>query len=130
MGRRSRARALAVWVNGEHVADWHVPSRGDVELQYDEQWVKADHGRPLSLSLPFTIDNAPIKGEKVPYYFDNLLPDSEPLRQRIQSRYNTKTRDPFALLGAVGRECVGAVQLLPPGDTPIGFDSIQAVPLT
>lgn len=107
-----------------------MPSRGDVELQYRESWVAAPHGRPLSLSLPFTLDNAPIKGDRVRHYFDNLLPDSEPIRQRIQARYKTPSRDPFALLAAVGRDCVGAVQLLPPDAVPAGFDSIQAVPLT
>lgn len=107
-----------------------MPSRGDMELQYTESWVAAPHGRPLSLSLPFTLDNAPIKGDRVRHYFDNLLPDSEPIRQRIQARYQTPSRDPFALLAAVGRDCVGAVQLLPPDTVPAGFDSIQAVPLT
>lgn len=119
-----------MWVNGEHAADWKVPARGEVELQYNDRWIQAAHGRPLSISLPFTIDNAPIKGEKVRYYFDNLLPDSEPLRQRIQKRYKTSSRDPFALLAAVGRECAGAVQLLPLGIAPTGFDRIEGVALS
>ncbi|MGQ0547951.1 MAG: type II toxin-antitoxin system HipA family toxin [Betaproteobacteria bacterium] len=121
---------MSVWINGEHAADWRVPSRGEVELQYTEAWVAAPHGRPLSLSLPLTLDNAPIRGDKVRYYFDNLLPDSESIRQRIQSRYKTQSRDPFALLAAVGRDCVGAVQLLPAGIRPADFDRIQAVPLS
>ena len=118
MGRKPRTEALAVWINGVHAADWRVPARGDVELQYQRPWVDAPDGRALSLSLPFTLDNAPIKGNNVRSYFDNLLPDSEPIRQRIQSRYHTKSREPFELLAAVGRDCVGAVQLLPQGDEP------------
>lgn len=129
-GRPSRAGALCVWVNGEHVADWTVPGRGETQLQYTERWVAAPHGRPLSLSLPFTLDNAPIKGDRVRHYFDNLLPDSEPIRQRIQARFRTSARDPFALLAAVGRDCVGAVQLLPPGEAPAGFERIEAVALS
>jgi len=130
VGRKSRADALAVWINGVHAADWRVPARGDVELQYQQTWVEAPDGRALSLSLPFTLDNAPIKGNKVRCYFDNLLPDSEPIRQRIQSRYHTKSRDPFELLAAIGRDCVGAVQLLPQGTEPKDVFTIAAQPLT
>ena len=130
MGRKSRARALGVWVNGLHAADWRLPLRGDVELQYQRTWVDAPDGRALSISLPFTLDNAPIKGENVRCYFDNLLPDSEPIRQRIKTRYHTKSRDPFDLLAAVGRDCVGAVQLLPDGEQPKDVHTIAAQPLT
>jgi serine/threonine-protein kinase HipA len=130
VGRKPRARALAVWVNGVHAADWRVPARGEVELQYRRPWVDAPDGRALSLSLPFTLDNAPIKGEGVRCYFDNLLPDSEPMRRRIQSRYHTKSRDPFELLAALGRECVGAVQLLPEGEEPKNAYTIASQPLT
>ena len=128
--RASRPRSLAVYANGEHVADWSVPSRGEMELQYTRAWMQAPHGRPLSLSLPFNLDNAPLRGDPVRNYFDNLLPDSEPIRQRIQQRHGTESRDPFALLAAIGRDCVGADQLLAPGDAPAGFDTIEARPLS
>lgn len=130
MGRKSRARALSVWMNGFHVANWRVPVRGEMELRYTPDWTRSRDGRPLSLSLPFTLDNAPIAGDRVRYYFDNLLPDSEPIRQRIQSRHHTKTRDPFDLLAAIGRECVGAVQLLDEGAEPKDAHAISAEPLT
>lgn len=130
MGRKPRARALSLWVNGTHAADWTVPARGEVELQYTPSWVNSPGGRALSLSLPFTLDNSPLKGDAVRFYFDNLLPDSEPIRRRIQSRYHTRSRDPFELLAAIGRECVGAVQLLPAGEKPKDVHKITAVPLT
>jgi serine/threonine-protein kinase HipA len=130
VGRKSRAQALAVWINGVHAADWRVPGRGEVELQYRREWVESPEGRALSLSLPFTLDNAPIRGNNVRCYFDNLLPDSEAMRQRIQSRYRTESREPFELLAAVGRDCVGAVQLLPEGEQPEGAFKIAAQPLT
>jgi len=34
--------------------------------------------------LPIDLDGLPVKGEKVGFYFDNLLPDSEAIRRRIQ----------------------------------------------
>ena len=84
MGRESRTRALSVWINGQLAAEWRIPARGDAQFQYDPNWVGSAQGRPLSLSLPFSLDNALIKGAPVDYYFDNLRPDSEPIQKRIQ----------------------------------------------
>jgi serine/threonine-protein kinase HipA len=86
--------------------------------------MKAPERRVLSLSLPFTPDNVPHTGKVVANFFDNLLPDSDAIRRRIKARFNTPTTEAFDLLTAVGRECVGAVQLLPEGETSSGFDKI------
>jgi serine/threonine-protein kinase HipA len=76
------------------------------------------------------LDRTPLKGEKVGFFFDNLLPDSESIRRRIQSRFRTPSEDAFDLLEAVGRDCVGAIQLLPESNSPEGVSEIQASPLT
>jgi serine/threonine-protein kinase HipA len=130
MGRRSRARALALWINGQRAGEWLIPSRGEPLLKYELAWTQSKEGRPLSLSLPFTLDNAPIKGRPVDLYFDNLLPDSDPIRQRLQARFKTDSRNAFDLLTAIGRDCVGAVQLLQPEDEPPDIEQILATPLT
>jgi serine/threonine-protein kinase HipA len=51
-------------------------------------------------------------------YFDNLLPDSERIRRRIALRYQTGGTAPFELLARIGRDCVGAIQMLPPDEEP------------
>ncbi|KQT14296.1 type II toxin-antitoxin system HipA family toxin [Ramlibacter sp. Leaf400] len=130
MGRRSHARALSVWANGVRVATWRIPARGDMELQYDEAWRESEWVRPLSLSLPFGVDNAPLRGQVVQNYFDNLLPDSTDMRKRVAGRFKTGSTDPFDLLSAIGRDCVGAVQLLPLEDSPKGFDRIRGTPMS
>jgi serine/threonine-protein kinase HipA len=129
MGRPSYSRTLTIWMNGRRVGRWTLPRTGPPELAYDPAWVASAEGRPLSLSLPFNLDGLPITGEKVGFYFDNLLPESEALRRRIRSRFRTPSGDPFDLLAAVGRDCVGAVQLLPEGDEPEGVFEIRAEPL-
>lgn len=129
MGRKSRARALSVWVNGYRAGEWRIPSRGDMEFQYEPAWVESEEGRPLSLSLPMSLDNASIKGGPVEYYFDNLLPDHDPIRQRIQRQFRTASRSSFDLLAAIGRDCVGAVQLLPVDHERPDIRAIDAVPL-
>lgn len=130
MGRPSQSRALDLWANGMYVGKWTIPKNGPMELSYDEAWAASPEGRPLSLSLPFTLDELTVKGERVGNYFDNLLPDSEPIRRRIASRYETRGRDPFELLAAIGRDCVGAVQLLPVGDKPIDVFEIRTKALS
>ncbi len=68
--------ALAARI-GLRVGRWTIPARGEIELRYDADWVGLDAGRPLSLSLPFNLQNLPLRGERVTNYFDNLLPDSD-----------------------------------------------------
>jgi serine/threonine-protein kinase HipA len=130
MGRKSHSRSLAIWANGVRVGLWTLPARGDATLQYDPQWVTSDAGRPLSLSLPFNLDNRPLKGPAVAHYFDNLLPDSDQIRKRVAERFHTGSTDPFDLLQAIGRDCVGAVQLLTEDEEPEGADRVQAQPLS
>lgn len=112
------------------VATWRIPARGDTELQYDPAWRESEVGRPLSLSLPFGVGNSPLKGQAVENYFDNLLPDSTDLRKRAAARFKAESTEPFDLLAAIGRDCVGAVQVLSLEDAPDGFDRIQGAPIS
>ena len=129
MGRRSHSQTLGLWSNGERVGRWTIPARGSMELQYEATWVRSPLGRPLSLSLPFTPLNAPIKGDAVEHYFDNLLPDSNAIRKRIATRFKTGSMGAFDLLRAIGRDCVGAIQLLDESDVPSAIDHVEAVPV-
>lgn len=129
MGRPSHTRALGIWMNGVRVGTWHFKN-GKSELTYDRDWVSSEAGRPLSLSLPMPMDDISLKGDAVGNYFDNLLPDSQPIRQRLHSRFVTKSEGAFDLLTAIGRDCVGAVQLLPIDQPPPDIKTIDAKPLT
>lgn len=86
MAKRSAPRCLSLWANGIRVGEWQVSARGSDVLTYDPAWIAAPEGRPLSLSLPFTLDNAPLRCDAVYNYFDNLLPDSDAIRRRVQAR--------------------------------------------
>ena len=115
--------ALWVWMNGERVGTWTV-TRGAHTLQYEQGWIESSRGRPLSLSLPFTADRT-IRGEKVSSYFENLLPDDDRIRERVRGRFKLAGIDAVDLLTAIGRDCVGAIQLLPPDRPPEGFDRVE-----
>lgn len=124
-----RFTQLGVWMNGERVGVWTQPRAGAPSFQYDLAWGSAPAGRVLSLSLPFTPGNTAHRGATVTHFFDNMLPDSEGIRARLQTKFGTYSAGTFDLLAAVGRDCVGAVQLLPDDETPAGFDRVEGEPL-
>jgi serine/threonine-protein kinase HipA len=127
LARRSHSQTLALWANGERVGRWTSPARGDMELQYDPAWRVSATGRPLSLSLPFNFNNEPLKGDAVANYFEGLLPDSDAIRRRTAARFKTGSIAAFDLLAAIGRDCVGALQLLPEGQEPAGNQHVEGV---
>lgn len=120
--------ALNAWMNGELVGTWSV-DRGTHSFVYDASWLASPKLRSLSLSLPITASRE-IRGDAVAHYFDNLLPDSDRIRGRLSRRFGTKGTDAFSLLEAIGRDCVGAVQLLPQGTEPVGWNRIDCEPLS
>lgn len=115
-------------MNGRGVAVWSMLRTGTPVLRYHEAWAQSDEGRALSLSLPFTV-GLEHRGDAVTNYFDNLLPDSTEIRRRLRRRFHARSEEAFDLLSAIGRDCVGAVQLLPPGAEPEGWDRVEAEPL-
>ncbi|CUR66988.1 type II toxin-antitoxin system HipA family toxin [Achromobacter xylosoxidans] len=130
MGRRSHTQSLHLWMNGVMVGTWSVqPRAGDI-LQYADAWVSADQGRPLSLSLPFTPGNPPHRGVAVRTYFENLLPDSRQIRERVARRFHATATDAFTLLAEVGRDCAGALQVLPDATPPQDARVLNATPLS
>lgn len=128
MGRKSHQRVLALWMNGTRVAYWTISPNGHDQLRYDEDWLKSERQRPLSLSLP--LQTGVIRSAAVGAYFDNLLPDSDPIRKRLQARFGTATRGAFDLLEAIGQDCVGAAQLMPLGSEPTDYRKTEATLLT
>lgn len=117
MGRRSTTQKLNIWMNGIPVGYWETTRYGE-RLGYFDEWLADEQARPLSLSLPFLPGNARYQGQIVANYFDNLLPDNEAIRRRLAQRHQAGGTDAFHLLAKLGRDCVGAIQLLPEDETP------------
>jgi len=63
-------------------------------------------------------------------FFYNLLPDSEIIRQRIQRRFGTANQQAFNLLSEIGRDCVGALQIVPEGYDPETVSKIECEQLS
>ncbi len=121
---------LDVWMNGEHVGTWFWTRTGTAGFRYSDTWLRSEHMRPLSLSLPIPAGRPEIQGRAVEHWFDNLLPDSERIRERLRRRFRSPSAGAADLLAAIGRDCAGAVQLLPAGSPPPKVDQIESQPLT
>jgi serine/threonine-protein kinase HipA len=115
-------------MNGELVGEWTTLRTGTPLFRYTTTWSQSPHARALSLSMPITAD-LEVRGTLVDNYFDNLLPDNPAIRRRIRERFGTRSTQAFDLLEAIGRDCVGAVQLLPIHQEPINSNRVQATRL-
>lgn len=115
MAKSTKRQSIGLWMNGLHVGEWQVSARGVHTLAYAQAWRDSPYARPISLSLPIEEDH---HGPVVERYFDNLLPDNKAIRSRLQEKFGASSDSAFDLLAEVGRDCVGALQLLPAGETP------------
>src|SRR5262249_378496 len=88
-------------------------------------WVSSSAARAISLSLPLRPSREPFRSG-VEGFFDNLLPDNRQIRERIQRRFHTTSASAFDLLQEIGRDCVGALQLLPEDESPVSVKRIAA----
>jgi len=122
--------SLGIWMNGLRVGTWTQTRQGSHQFEYHDAWINSPAARVLSLSLPFTPGNTARKGTVVENYFDNLLPDSEAIRRRLRARFATDSASAFDLLSAIGRDCVGAVQLLPNDAVPGEVRKVESEPLS
>ncbi len=129
MGRKSKRKRLVVWMNGERVGVWSILPSNIHEFRYDTSWLDFSEVRPLSLSMPIINAEYAYTGPVVEAFFENLLPDSVDIRRRLQRRFSVQTDSAFDLLAEIGRDCVGAIQLLPEGKSPQDIRTISAEPL-
>ncbi len=116
MARRGKYAPLQVFLNGRLTGRLHKKSSGAIDFRYDPSWLAWENSMPVSLSLPLRED-AHI-GAAVTAVFENLLPDSLPIRNRIAERVHAEGTDAYSLLSVVGRDCVGALQFLPEDEDP------------
>lgn len=123
MGRKRQGAELFVYMNGERVGVLSQSANCRLGFRYEATWLSSDAGRPLSLSMPL-VEQA-YSGDVVENYFDNLLPDSQSIRNRIQKRFKAKSNKGFDLLWHIGRDCVGALQLFPEA-TSVDVKQIEA----
>src|SRR5215468_9225421 len=98
---RSRVRIpLKVYLNGRLVGTLRRESGGAIDFAYEMSWLQWRDAFPVSFSLPLREDR--YIGAPVVAVFDNLLPDSEPIRRRVAERVGAGGIDAYSMLAALG----------------------------
>jgi serine/threonine-protein kinase HipA len=114
MPRRRQHMPLRVLLNNRPVGNLLKEPGGAVSFRYDDTWLSRDDAIPVSLSLPLREDA--YRGQRVLAVFENLLPDSPDLRERVAEKVGANGTDAYSLLSQIGRDCVGALQFVPEAD--------------
>ncbi|MBL1438223.1 MAG: type II toxin-antitoxin system HipA family toxin [Rhodobacteraceae bacterium] len=114
MGRKRSYTPLNIFIGSRLVGQLVRASTGAVSFAYDQSWLDWEHSFPISLSLPLRADR--YIGPPVIAYFDNLLPDNDQIRTRLAGRVGAAGTDAYSLLSIIGRDCIGALQILPVGE--------------
>jgi len=127
VARPRKRLPLTVFLNGRLVGHLKKETSGAIDFQYDPAWLHWEHTFPISLSLPLREDR--YIGDGVVAVLDNLLPDNAEIRRRVAARVSAEGADAYALLAAIGRDCVGALQFLPDGATPGPAGRIEGLPI-
>jgi serine/threonine-protein kinase HipA len=125
---RGRYEPLNVFLNSRLVGQLRRETSGAISFRYDRSWLEWDFVLPISLSLP--LREQAYSGAPVISVFDNLLPDNDDLRRRIAARTLAEGTDAYSLLGAIGRDCVGALQFLPHDVEPGPAGAVEGDPVS
>ena len=102
MARRKTGIALSIFLNSRLVGRLDRAASGAISFRYDVSWLAWESALPVSLSLPLRENK--LTGAAVTAYFDNLLPDNEPIRRQIADRVHAEGYDAASLLAAIGRD--------------------------
>lgn len=109
------AGVLQVWWDGELVGRLTQDRGGDLGFAYDADWVRRPEARAPSASLPKREQRHGRRACRP--FFAGLLPD-EGQREAAARALGVSPGNDFALLEGLGGEVAGALQLLPPGESP------------
>lgn len=120
-------RVLNILMNGILIGKLEKNTKNGLTFAYDPQWLATPGARPISLSLPLV--NQLFLGDVVYNFFDNLLPDNPQIRARIQAKFHVATNQPFDLLANIGKDCVGAIQIIE-GEIPSFKKKLNSEPLS
>src|SRR5579862_2979851 len=123
---KNNPHILNILMNGIRIGALEKTAKSGLTFEYNEQWLNTPGARPISLSLPLL--NRLFSGDIVYNYFDNLLPDNSQIRARIQAKFHVTTNQPFDLLASIGKDCVGAIQVID-GKMPAFNHIINSEPL-
>jgi serine/threonine-protein kinase HipA len=107
---------LAIWLYGTKVATVEQERRR-MRLQYTPQAIQAFPAGAPALSLQLGVTRERFPNGVVRSFLDGLLPEDD-ARRLIAQGFGLRADDTFALAGALGRDCAGALVIQPDDDEP------------
>lgn len=108
-------RALDIWWDWRLVGQLTQNQHGELGFAYAPDWLQNEDAPPLSASLPKRAE--PFTRRECRPFFGGLLPE-EGQRDAVAQALGVSRGNDFALLDRLGGDVAGALQLLPPGETP------------
>jgi serine/threonine-protein kinase HipA len=112
------AEQLVAWLYGTPIAELTAGPRNRIRLEWRAEGIdRWGLGSPvLSVGLPIGAATGPRDSAGLDF-FENLLPEG-PALARMAALAEVSQLDTFGILRAFGRDCAGAIMVLPDGDRP------------
>lgn len=109
---------LSVWLDDVHVATLDEPRSRQLRVIYTDDAVRryGVGATVISASLPVRVKPYSV-GDSRPV-MEGLLPEGE-ARTRIENQLDIPRGDTYRLLAAIGKDCAGALVIVPPGEEPV-----------
>ena len=105
-----------MYLGDELVAEVHTPRTGKMTLTYRTEVVDRLEAGDLVLSAALPLRAERFAPSEAAPFLEGLLPDGW-ARAGLERRFDVHRVDSFSLLAALGRECAGAVSLVPQGES-------------
>lgn len=110
------SKKLSVFLNKIFTGTFEQNSNnGSLSFYYDADYLKTPKSKPLSLALPLRVE--PFDNITTRNFFSGLLPDNDQLTL-VARQLKLSEQNPFAILSEIGRDCAGAIEILPSGEKP------------
>ena len=110
-GREPR---LDVWLGDRYAGHLAAVDGRELRFEYAPAYRDSSDATPLSMSLPLTRGEHP--PASVSGFFEALLPEQGPARERLELESGVSRSNAFGLLAYVGRDLPGAVCIAPEGE--------------
>jgi serine/threonine-protein kinase HipA len=109
--------ALAVHLYGDRIGTLRPGTGTDYTFAYSEALIERASRGTIVLSHSLPVQEEPFDPAATRAYFEGLLPESG-RREELARELQVSVHDSYALLAQVGRDCAGAVVILPEDEEP------------
>ena len=110
---------LFIYLNHQLMGQLTNGKKGNLSFQYDQSWLNIKEATPISHAIP--LSKEVYTGQKVIAVFENLLPDSAIDKRNISKNVKALSSEIFSLLAEIGKDCVGAFQILQSSPEPTEY---------